>query len=516
MKYEVYFLEGVPFEVEPDKYYYTVLPRSSTVLVKTIDDKQNYSEKRYGFADLQEIYKLIDEGKEINLNHTYVGGFSLEDYRINRNLDKYSPILLNLSEARNAFFDNGGSLEKAMGRESYPKKDVPGYKSVDFSGAQFDEGNVYFFKTQFGEGNVNFSYAQFGKGDVHFSGVQFSEGDVSFSRVQFDEGNMYFLNAQFGEGDVNFSYAQFGKGGVYFREAQFSKGNVDFSYAQFGKGSVLFLGTQFGKGNVNFLRTWLGKGSVSISFINNTDEKLEKEFETTITFSSCVFREHTNMYNIKCKSLIIENCIIEKTLNLESLTANELSLKNTKNLGQIFIRWKEDKVQKILSGDTEKDRADQFLMLKENYHAIGRYDEEDEAYVEYKRCQWKARHAELSKEKKWLQKIKFLFHWLEKIFFDLMGQYGTSPRNVAYSMGVVFAAFTTLYCTMPSLLITNGGTQPSRTECISYSIATFLTIGYGNITPAHKLAVILSGVEGFAGVFLIAYFTVAFARKVLR
>ena len=61
MKYEMYLLEGESFKVKQNKYQCTVLPRVNTVLVKIIDDKQNYSEKKYDFADLQEIYTLIDE-----------------------------------------------------------------------------------------------------------------------------------------------------------------------------------------------------------------------------------------------------------------------------------------------------------------------------------------------------------------------------------------------------------------------------------------------------------------------
>jgi len=84
----------------------------------------------------------------------------------------------------------------------------------------------------------------------------------------------------------------------------------------------------------------------------------------------------------------------------------------------------------------------------------------------------------------------------------------------------IWALFTLLYCIFPGILYKSVSEYsvshiPNIGECISYSIATFLTIGFGNITPLTSLAVILSGLEGFSGVFLTAYFTVAFARKVL-
>ena len=44
---------------------------------------------------------------------------------------------------------------------------------------------------------------------------------------------------------------------------------------------------------------------------------------------------------------------------------------------------------------------------------------------------------------------------------------------------------------------------------------TFFTIGYGDVYP-QGLSRVVSGLEGFMGVFMMSYFTVAFVRKVLR
>lgn len=51
---------------------------------------------------------------------------------------------------------------------------------------------------------------------------------------------------------------------------------------------------------------------------------------------------------------------------------------------------------------------------------------------------------------------------------------------------------------------------------IYQSIQTFLTIGYGQVNPGNFTAVLVSGLEGFIGVFLMAYFTVSVVRKLLR
>jgi hypothetical protein len=48
-----------------------------------------------------------------------------------------------------------------------------------------------------------------------------------------------------------------------------------------------------------------------------------------------------------------------------------------------------------------------------------------------------------------------------------------------------------------------------------HSAITFFTIGYGDVYPMG-LSRVVSGMEGFMGVFMMSYFTVAFVRKVLR
>jgi len=50
---------------------------------------------------------------------------------------------------------------------------------------------------------------------------------------------------------------------------------------------------------------------------------------------------------------------------------------------------------------------------------------------------------------------------------------------------------------------------------IYYSAITFFTVGYGDYF-ASGLVKLVATLEGFSGVFLMSYFTVAFVRKILR
>lgn len=607
MIYEVQFLEGVPFKFE-ENYTYKVLPRASTVIVKTINVNGKASIKRYGFVDREEIYSLIETGQRINLNHCYIAGFSLAEYKEKMNMNKESKVFINFNDARYAFFDTEESLERAIHRELYSEKYVLDDKeekflTVDFTGAQFGNsivfftgaqfgdgdvifediqfcggvifaetqfgnGSVYFGKTQFGNGfakaqfgnkNVDFRRANFGDGDVSFYNAvfcnskvdfinaQFGKGAVDFTGAQFD-GNVYFEGTHFGDGTVSFNSAQFDDvsfgrarfgdgtvsffgtdfdGEVSFGRAEFSEGNVTFSRAKF-MCDVYFVETKFGDGDLDFYQSKIrgeldfsnakfGDGVVNFSSINIDCIKENKAVGATITIKDCYLRDHINMQNAKWKIIRIENCTIEKTLNLEGLDVEKLSLKNTKNLGQVFLRWKEDKVVTRLDADSSQDMAAQLVILKENFHTIGRYDDEDMAYVIYKQYEWKAKYEDLCKGKIYLVPL----HFLKKITYDWISEYGTNYMRVSLFMIIIWAIFTLIYCLIPGQLYKSDVVYsvsyiPKISECISYSIATFITIGYGNITPLTKFAVALSGLEGFSGVFLTAYFTVAFARKVLR
>lgn len=171
-------------------------------------------------------------------------------------------------------------------------------------------------------------------------------------------------------------------------------------------------------------------------------------------------------------------------------------------------------------GTTLRQKAEQFRILKENFSSTGNYSDEDEAYVMFKRFESRSWLTE-QKEKGGLTKIlSYIPHGFKWLIFDAMGLYATNPARVLISMIVAYFLFSIIYVLM--ILITNADILSSTTDQLSvvarsfyHSAITFFTIGYGDHFP-HGSARIISSIEGFMGVFLMAYFTVAFVRKVLR
>lgn len=339
----------------------------------------------------------------------------------------------------------------------------------------------------------------------------------------------------FFDGEVNFR-------NLTFKEATFQDtifiGMADFEHATF-EGEVGFDNTSFSRtcfGNVKFKE---GAIFIGVTFSREAD------------FSRSVFNDYVDFRGVRCFKLNLESCINRDIIDLKS-TGNieQLSLIDMKNLGQIQTdwNWKNNNIKEMIENalpekthENYKAKADQYRMLKENFRNLGRYDEEDKAYVEFRR----ARRNILASfiEKSW------------DILLDKIGEYGTNPLRVLKSMGIVLMVFTLIFFIFPSMLdspnvvtvneyctVASPQTVVKTVNYCSFeifeklnkvvgfiiqcsinfktalyhSIDTFLTIGYGNVTPVNLVGIVLSGLEGFMGMFLMSYFTVALVRKTLR
>jgi uncharacterized protein YjbI with pentapeptide repeats len=300
--------------------------------------------------------------------------------------------------------------------------------------------------------------------------------------------------------------------GRFFFQAQFGEGNVDFSRAQFGEGDVDFSGIQFGDGDVDFSRTKFGKGEVNFSFS----------------------RIHTdlNLGKVKAEKINLTASIIHGTIDLLGSDLNKLVLAGTKLSGRLFIGSKELKLSKSHISDDDvinsqenlspEWKAYYFRLLKENFRNLGQYDDEDRAYVQFKRNELMYRKEQIGK-KLWL----YLNHYISKIIYQDIGLFGTAPFRVFQTMIATVISFTMIYflsfwSSIPFIGSLGDGPLGNVVSwkgkllySFYHSAVTFLTIGYGDIQP-NGWGIFWSAIEGFMGLFLMSYFTVAFVRKVLR
>ncbi len=426
-----------------------------------------------------------------------------------------------------------------------------------FRSAFFNDGDTDFIEMKLDKGSIDFRLARFGSGELNFGGGNLGEGDKDFSGVIFPRGMVSFTGARFGKGSVHIIDAVFRKGNIHFNSCHFESEDIHITNTDFGDGFLEFtdshfetevfniVSCRFGRGDIEFNRSNLSKTTLNFYGTEFSQGKLNF-FETladAVVFHECTFDNHVYLHFERCRSLSILNSIIEKTMDLRGKALPNmqmidiLNLSGTKNLGHIYVDWKDNQVRSIIYSQGEAtdymDKASQFRLLKENFRSIGQYDDEDLAYLEFKRCESKGRyrqsiaalqnaqHSHLALFiKRCSLKTRKMLTWL---IFDNVGKYGTSPSSVFKAMIQTILFFSLLYMTPMIQLANISGFQGAKSPNVNgimlafyQSVQTFLTIGYGGVCPGNFISVLASGTEGFIGVFLMAYFTVSVVRKLLR
>jgi hypothetical protein len=268
---------------------------------------------------------------------------------------------------------------------------------------------------------------------------------------------------------------------------------------------------------ISFERTSFGEGDVSF---------YESKFQT-LSLKSCHLNSYFDLRLAQAQMLDISDTIVRDIVDLEPydfpVDIKILDLSGMRLVGKMYIDWEQNKCKKVIKsqgGTTLRQKAEQFRILKENFNGTGKYSDEDEAYVMFKRYEAKSWLTK-QKEKGGLTKaLSYIPHGFKWLVFDAMGLYATNPARVMISMAAGYLLFSVIYVLM--IVFTNADIISSTSDQLGvvarsfyHSAITFFTIGYGDHYP-HGAARVVSSIEGFMGMFLMSYFTVAFVRKVLR
>jgi hypothetical protein len=535
----------------------------------------------FGFVDEEIIFQWIDEGKPILLDKCYIPKFSLSEYRARRDIPPRQPVVLNGFSARQAFFDaqlkidfslavfesSDFNLERAMfskGEISFDsavfKCDRLDFSYVRFSNDHFDFKNVdtgnasvIFKNAVFGTGIKDFQYSEFGGEELNFINTEFGDGDVNFINAIINTGFTSFKVARFGQGKVDFHFAKFRGGDISFERTEFGDGRVDFRTVEFGSGKVNFNRATFGDGEVSFEASEMESGKFNMKRVRfgmgdlNFEQALfrdiEINFERTdfgegpISFYRSAFKamslkfchldDYVDLRLVHCGSIDLSGTIVRDIIDLQphefELDVREINFAGMRLIGRIYISWKQNHVKRMIQHQTDVSnrlKAEQFRILKENFKNLGQYGDEDRSYVEFKR------HESLADLHDSVSKSRFnaIWHYPLYLFklglFDRAGLYATSPVRVLVTMLSTFTIFSLLYFILISYssadIIASVDDQLSNlAKSFYHSAITFLTIGYGDHYPYGSIRFV-SSLEGFAGLFLMSYFTVAFVRKILR
>lgn len=540
-----------------------ILGYSKTAVISFFDENnKRVTMYKYGAISNEEIFDMIDKGESLSLNNAYIKNFSLLDYRVSKGLDDHVHTKLINFSAKKTFFDcdvtTDFSYAKFEGKKIIFESVIFGNGTNNFFNADFGHGDVSFKKAKFGSGSTSFKSVKFGDGSINFNNTNFGTGNLSFVDVDFSNGNVDFKNTYFGDGTVDFKFAKFSTGDISFERASFGKGKKDFKNVEFGggkidfrridfnDGDVSFEGVEFGDGKVSFRSCTFGKGHKS--FEHSDFAQGEAHFDlvdfgagsvsfnkakiSEISFTGCPLNCYVDLRFAECKEVDLSNTVVRDILHVkpedENVVVQNMKLVNMRILGRIFIDWQANNVYNLIYNQTLTSlyqKAEQFRILKENFRNNGQYDDEDAAYLEFKRCEAKANLQEaLSKDKK-NALYAYPTYYFQKYVFDFIGRYATDPMRVLMNVLLTVFVFGALYYTLTEYfpgLGTVASTLPRDLNHLHtfrndlyYSAITFFTIGYGDYFPEGYIK-FLAAFEGFSGVFLMSYFTVAFVRKILR
>ncbi len=509
-----------------------------------------------------ELYTRIDTKTDFNLKEVYINHFSLSEYRKLRGLKEHDHVLIKNFNADNVFFDceqrTDFSYARFEGSSVQFDHSVFGNGFVDFTYADFGHASVSFESTRFSNGTKNFQSVKFGDGDISFNGANFGNGDLIFADASFSNGNVDFKNTVFGNGIVDFKFAKFREGNISFERARFGKGKKDFKNVEFGggridlrrvefnDGDISFEGAEFGNGKVNFRGSQFGAGHKIFDLADFTQSEVNfdnvdfgsgsisfnQASANQISFNACSFNCFTDLRFSNCKLLNMANSVVRDIIDMvpenNEVAIHEINMVNTRIIGRIFINWRENDVYNFIYNQKKStwfQKAEQFRIMKENFRVNGQYEDEDDAYVEFKRCEAKAHLGEAKKGSFLKKSLGYLNYYFQTYVFDYVGRYATSPIRVLLNGIVTILTFGVLFYLVDTFLHGLGSIESTLPEALNhshnffniiyYSAITFFTIGYGDYFPEGILK-LFAAFEGFSGVFLMSYFTVAFVRKILR
>lgn len=531
---------------------------------------------------IPEIYEAIGRGETVNLDECYLHGFSLTACRRFLIHDKNTVVKINGFSARNAVFETAFNIDLSYGEFNTDTFTVDGSifigkeltlhsstfntNGISFSNCfikverfdmvrtKFIDGEINFKNTIFDTGVKDFQDADFGNGDINFTNTEFGNGDVSFINARFNDGDVSFKVARFGQGKVDFHYAKFGKGNISFEQTEFGNGRTDFRTVEFGTGRTSFNRCVFGDGEVNFEGAEASSGKVSLKratfgnaivifdLYQGKDSELifeRSSFPADVSFKGailkglhldeCQFNSTFNLHVDTCEQIDLTGCtfrdIVEFYTHGEPPKVKTLNLTGMRLLGILYLDWETNDLKKLIYNQTDtslRQKAEQFRILKQNFNNSGQYDDEDSAYIEFKRSEAKAVLSESIGKKRISAIWQIPSFGFKKLIFDWMGLYATSPGRVIFSNIVMIAFFSFIYTSLPYIADTTlSGFNPQDTYWTKFWIAayytgiTYFTVGYGEIVPTGILRLV-ADITAFVGVFMMSYFTVAFVRKILR
>jgi uncharacterized protein YjbI with pentapeptide repeats len=380
------------------------------------------------------------------------------------------------------------------------------FKNANFSFATF-EGYTYFSKTIF-KRDAKYSTATLAyKKNTNWADNNLCIAGASGFEFATFNGITFFNEASF-EGYTGFSGAIFNGPGD-FSDANFEE-DADFEDAEFNQ-FTLFDGVTF-KGDANFCGVTFVKG-VSFSKVNITSgKKINLEVKKS-------------KVNVSFERAYLKNIYLELYLGVGVLLDFTNALIGNTNI-------KRNQIENRILQEEKKEFSkakEIYLLIKNNFHSIGKYDDESWAFKKEK-----------DMERKNNFHFKTLHKWLWSCFLNALYGYGEKPERVIISAILIILIYTFIFMNYGIVADPQLDNLPKYNilkelfmgirygdllirfkdisweqikNCLYFSTFTFTTLGLGDFRFVEGLGRIFVGTEAFIGVFMIALFVDTFARR---
>jgi len=476
------YMDSVEETVDGDKvvvnYYYHQVK-------KTLDELLQKHKNHYYVSKAIDYLQQWPKTAELEI----VDGDNILSYYDGETLDISGKCIMNLDTE---------SLQKRTGAPVV-------IKNLNAEGAYFKGKRISFDNCTF-IGGANFKGCIFKGEALSFQNVTFKIDDTTEplgNEITFRNSRMFIRNIMFDNAVVEGNHEN--------KIISFEDAVLDASY-------ISFLKMQFGDAKLFCYQTLMKNAEVD--FIEPEMENASLDFEDSVVDSVIMLNidciPETQFSFRECEKLVIENCNISDNIIVNHMKM--LSLRACRNQGKILTEWV-GKVKDTKSGkknypillsilnnsDSNEIKAEQFILLKENFASIGQYDYEDEAFIQY------MNHRSTNNA------VRFAYTILREI-----GKYGISPARVLVTMvysllifGVIYFALGIFDSTAFSYSFSEVGLVKHLTNSFYLSISNLISYD-SSVRPANFPAVVISMLESIWGWFLLGYLSVAIVRKTLR
>ncbi len=450
--------------------------------------------KHYRVVDTEWVLDMVREQREIDLSNCYVENFNTSLIRMELGIHTSETFYINMMPLNNVFFDGNTIFATLNFKYDFEVNECTFAGDLSFIKNKF-YGEVNIKNTHFASKLTAFRFNDFRRFTMKHNSME--KIDISFKNNYFKL-PFTFSDTILYDGYIDMHYCTFDDY-FYISNIKNKRGTLIFEKCEY-KNDFIIKEIDSNYGHLHMVDMALGTTKCDLVDIEVGELMFKEAYFDTLTkltlkntvdviFSDCFIRDffHINFLDTRDNSPL--NLSMTGTRNRGAIQVNDVSLLKSA-------------IKK--SDDSPKEKASTYLLLKENYSAQGNYELEDDFHLEYR--------SQLRKDKNILSRFA---HRL----IELTTGYGTSPTRVLVTVVLSYMAFSLFYY----FLMMNGDhfviqehMELGLRTAFYFSAVTFITIGYGDITPNSGVATFTAVVEGVFGVIAISIFTVTLARKLLR